>query len=134
MALLPQQNGKAHVLEIANRATVQKLGAETVSAITSRLDNHESGLNANAHGISNIAGLQTALNGKANTAHTHVESDITDLDKYSQAQINALLADKQDTISGATGTLEVITAVDFVEQTVTTATITVSNGIITSIV
>ena len=40
--------------------------------------------------------LQTELNGKADTAHTHVELDITDLDKYSQAEADALFADKLD--------------------------------------
>jgi hypothetical protein len=42
-----------------------------------------------ALGISSIAGLQAALDGKAATSHTHTESDITDLDKYTQAQVDA---------------------------------------------
>ena len=58
------KNGKAHVLEMANRASVQKLAGESLSGFTDRLDNHESGLNTNAHGISNIAGLQAGLNSK----------------------------------------------------------------------
>lgn len=97
------RNGKAHVIEMANRASVQKLATESLSGLTARLDNHESGLNTNAHGISNIAGLQTALDGK------------------------------QGTISGATGNFTYIKTVDFVAQTVTTGTINVNNGIITSI-
>lgn len=72
-------NGKAHVLELANRATVQKLAAETVSGLTIRLDNHESGLNTNAHGISNIAGLQSALDGKSNVGHAHTIASVTSL-------------------------------------------------------
>jgi hypothetical protein len=64
MAMTSSKNGRAHVIEMANRATVQKLASENLSGLTSRLDNHESGLNTSAHGISNIAGLQTALNGK----------------------------------------------------------------------
>ena len=97
------KNGRAHVIEMANRASVQKLATESLSGLTARLDNHESGLNTNAHGISNIAGLQTAL-------------DI-----------------KQDVIIGATGSFTYVKTVDFVGQTVTTGTINVSNGIITSI-
>ncbi len=97
------RNGKAHVIEMANRASVQKLATESLSGLTARLDNHESGLNTNAHGISNIAGLQTALNSK------------------------------QDVIIGATGSFTYVKTVDFVEQTVTTGTINVNNGIITSI-
>lgn len=97
------RNGKAHVIEMANRASVQKLATESLSGLTARLDNHESGLNTNAHGISNIAGLQTALDSK------------------------------QDVIIGATGSFTYVKTVDFVGQTVTTGTINVSNGIITSI-
>ena len=58
------KNGRAHVIEMANRASVQKLAGESLSGLTDRLDNHESGLNTNAHGISNIAGLQAELNSK----------------------------------------------------------------------
>lgn len=98
------RNGKAHVIEMANRASVQKLATESLSGLTIRLDSHESGLNTNAHGISNIAGLQTALDGK------------------------------QDVISGATGSFTYVVSVDFVTQTAVTGIVTVDNGIITSIV
>lgn len=118
-------NGKAHVLEMSNRATIQKLSVETLSGLTARLDNHESGLNTNAHGISNIAGLSTALNGKSNVGHSHVISDVTGLE--------VALDSKQDVITGATGSFTYVKTVDFVGQTVTTGTINVSNGIITSI-
>ena len=104
MALTTGKNGKAHVLEISNRATVQKLSAQDVAGVTATLDNHMSGLNTNAHGISNIAGLQTALN------------------------------DKQNVITGFTGSLNVVTHVDFPGEAVTTKTITVNNGIIVSVV
>jgi hypothetical protein len=39
---------------------------------------------------------QTALNSKASTSHTHTEASITDLDKYTQAQVNTLLLGKSD--------------------------------------
>jgi hypothetical protein len=38
------------------------------------------------------AEVTTLLAGKADTSHTHTESDITDLDKYTQAQVDALIA------------------------------------------
>ena len=120
------KNGKAHVLEISNRATVSKLSMETVSEITDRIDNHESGLNMNAHGISNIAGLQTALNGKANSTHTHSISNVTGL--------QTALDGKQNVLTGFTGSFSVVTAVDFAGSSVTTKTITVSNGVIVSVV
>lgn len=118
-------NGNAHVIEMSNRATVQKLSAETLSGLTSRLDNHESGLNTNAHQISNIAGLQTALNSKSDVGHAHVISDVTGLE--------VVLDSKQDVIIGATGSFTYVKTVDFIGETVTTGTINVSNGIITSI-
>ena len=120
------RNGKVHVIEMANRASVQKLATESLSGLTARLDNHESGLNTNAHGISNIAGLQTALNGKSNVGHTHTIANVTGL--------QSALDDKQDVISGATGSFTYVVSVDFAAQTIVTGTVTVDNGIITSIV
>ena len=77
MALL--KNGNAHVLEISNRATLQALDASSLPGITARIDNHESGLNPNAHGVQNIGGLQGMLDGKANTSHTHAISNVIGL-------------------------------------------------------
>jgi hypothetical protein len=158
MANTLSKNGKAHVLEISNRASIQKAELENLSGITGRLDNHESGLNANAHGISNIAGLQTALNGKESvfskntafnknfgttagtvtqgndsrlsdsrtpTSHTHSITDVTGL--------QSALDGKQNLISGVTGSLTYVKTVNFAGQTVTTGTININNGIITSI-
>ena len=83
--------GNAHVIEIANRVAANDLA------------NHQSGLNTNAHQISNISGLQAALNGK------------------------------QDVISGYTGNVSVVVGVDFTAKTVTTVKIKIVNGIITEI-
>ena len=151
-------NGNAHVIEMSNRAAVQKLSDETLSGLTSRLDNHESGLNTNAHQISNIAGLQTELNGKepafnkntgfnknfGDTAgtvcqgndsrlsdartpvgHTHAFADVTGL--------AIALSGKQDVITGYTGSITVVLSVDFTAEEVTTGTLNINNGIITSI-
>lgn len=173
-------NGKAHVIEMANRASVQKLATESLSGLTIRLDNHESGLNTNAHGIPNVAGLQSVLDGKEpvfskNTAfnknfgstvgtvcqgndvrlsdartplaHSHTISDVTGLqtalDSKATSTHSHIIADvtglqtaldsKQDVFSGATGSFTYIKSVNFAAQTVTTGTINVSNGIITSI-
>ena len=110
------KNGRAHVLEMANRASVQKLSTESLSGLTSRMDNHESGLNVNAHGISNIAGLQMELNEKAYIDDVHTALDT-----------------KADVFTGYTGTLTVVNAVNFTTQTTTTATLNIVNGIIVSI-
>ena len=87
--------GNAHVIEIANRVATNNTA--------NNLANHQSGLNTNAHQISNISGLQTALNGK------------------------------QNVISGYTGIIDIVVSVDFANQTSETAKINVSNGIIISI-
>lgn len=126
MVLASGKNGKAHVLEISNRAVVSKLSMETVSGITNRLDNHESGLNNNAHQISNISGLQSELSSKANVRHSHTVSDVTGL--------QTALDGKQSVLTGFTGSFSVVTNVDFPGGAVTTKTITVSNGVIVSIV
>ena len=94
--------GNAHVFEIANRAAANST-VDKIAKVANNLATHQSGLNTNAHQISNISGLQTALNGK------------------------------QDVISGYTGNISVVTGVNFTAQTVTKVTINVSNGIITSI-
>ena len=40
--------------------------------------------------------IQSQIDDKANTSHTHSESEITDLDKYTQAETDNLLDDKVD--------------------------------------
>ena len=92
----------ANVLEIANRAAVNKT-TDGIARVANNLANHQSGLNNNAHQISNISGLQTALNGK------------------------------QDVISGYTGNVNVVVGVDFTAEAITTVEIKIVNGIITEI-
>ena len=94
--------GNAHVIEIANRVATNNT-ADGITVVANNLANHQSGLNTNAHQISNISGLQTALNGK------------------------------QDVISGYTGNVSVVVGVDFTAEAVTTVEIKIVNGIITEI-
>lgn len=56
--------------------------------------------------------INTLLGGKANTTHTHVESDITNLDKYTKAETNALLLNKSDTTHNHDGAYYKKTEVD----------------------
>ena len=152
-------NGKAYVLEIANRASVQKLAGESLSGFTDRLDNHESGLNTNAHGISNIAGLQAGLNSKepvfskntgfnknfGSTTGTVCEGNDSRLsDARTPVTHNHAIStvinlqdeldNKADAFTGYTGTLTVIKTINFGAQTTTTATLNITNGIIVSII
>ena len=153
------KNGKAHVLEMANRASVQKLAGESLSGFTDRLDNHESGLNTNAHGISNIAGLQAGLNSKepvfskntgfnknfGSTTGTVCEGNDSRLsDARTPVTHNHAIStvinlqdeldNKADAFTGYTGTLTVIKTINFGAQTTTTATLNITNGIIVSII
>lgn len=152
-------NGKANVIEMANRASVQKLAGESLSGFTDRLDNHESGLKTNAHGISNIAGLQAGLNSKepvfskntgfnknfGSTTGTVCEGNDSRLSdartpvNHNHAISNVInlqdeLDNKADAFTGYTGTLTVIKTINFGDQTTTTATLNITNGIIVSII
>ena len=93
------KSNRLGVLEIANRVAINN----TTDVIVEGLAGHQSEKNTSAHEVSNISGLQAALNGK------------------------------QDIISGYTGTIDIVVGVDFMAQTVTSKTVNVSNGIITSI-
>lgn len=75
----------------------------SLDGLTNRISHHESSSNANAHQISNISGLQ------------------------------ALLNLKQDKLIGYSGTLTIVTSVDFGNSTFETAQLNIVNGIITEI-
>ena len=153
------KNARAHVIEMANRAVVQKLAGESLSGLTARLDNHESGLNTNAHGISNIAGLQAGLNSKepvfskntgfnknfGSTTGTVCEGNDSRLSDArtpvthhhaisTVINLQDELDNKADAFTGYTGTLTVIKTINFGAQTTTTATLNITNGIIVSII
>ena len=93
------KSNRLSVFEIANRVVINN----TTDTVVEGLAGHQSEKNTSAHEVSNISGLQAALNGK------------------------------QDIISGYTGTIDIVVSVDFANQTSKTAKINVSNGIIISI-
>ena len=148
------KSNRLGVLEIANRVAINN----TTDAIVEGLAGHQSETNTSAHEVSNISGLQAALNEKEYmfskntafnknfgttsetvcqgndsrlsdaripTAHTHTVSNVSGLE--------TALNGKQNIISGYTGTIDIIVSVDFANQTSETAKINVSNGIIISI-
>ena len=116
--------GNAHVIEIANRVSTNNT-TDGIAVVANNLADHQSEQNTSAHEISNISGLQTALNGKADSVHAHSIADVTGL----QTALNG----KQDVISGYTGNVSVVVGVDFTAQTITTVEIKIVNGIITEI-
>ena len=93
------KSNRLGVFEVANRVSTNNVTNDVVEGLAG----HQSETNTSAHEVSNISGLQAALNGK------------------------------QDVISGYTGIIDIIVSVDFMAQTVTSKTVNVSNGIITSI-
>ena len=117
------KSNSAHVLEISNRVAVNNT-TDGIAGVANNLANHQNADNLNAHQIANVFGLQSALNGKANTVHTHNISDVSGLRS---------LLDSKAGKSSATQVITVITNVDFANQTVDTANINIVDGIITEI-
>ena len=95
-------NKKTGFMEIANRASLNT-NTGSLDGLTNRISHHESVSNTNAHQISNVFGLQSALDGK------------------------------QNIISGHSGTLTIVTSVNFGNSTFETAQLNIINGIITEI-
>ena len=159
MALTSPKNGKAHVLEISNRANIQTISTDAVIAITDRITNHESSLNTNAHQISNVFGLQLELDSKEpsftkNTAFNKNFGTTTGTvcqgndSRLSDARtplahthtisdivnLQNELNNKANTFTGYNGSIDVVTDVNFTSQTITKKTINITNGIVTSVV
>ena len=148
------KSNRLGVFEIANRVVINN----TTDAIVEGLAGHQSEKNTSAHEVSNISGLQAALNEKEyvfskNTAFNKNfgttsgtvcqgnDSRLSDArtptaHTHTVSNVSGLetvLNGKQDIISGYTGTIDIIVSVDFANQTSKTAKINVSNGIIISI-
>ena len=148
------KSNKLGVFEIANRVAINN----TTDVVVEGLATHQSETNTSAHEVSNISGLQAALNEKEymfskNTAFNKNfgategtvcqgnDSRLSDArtpkaHTHIMSDISDLqtaLNGKQDVISGYTGTIDIIVSVDFANQTFKTAQINVSNGIITEI-
>ena len=148
------KSNRLGVFEIANRVVINN----TTDAVVEGLASHQSEKNTSAHEVSNISGLQAALNEKEyvfskNTAFNKNfgttsgtvcqgnDSRLSDARTptahvHTVSDVSGLqtvLNGKQNVISGYTGTIDIIVSVDFANQTSKTAKINVSNGIIISI-
>ena len=148
------KSNRLGVFEVANRVSTNNVTNEVVEGLAG----HQSEQNTSAHEISNISGLQAALNEKEymfskNTAFNRNfgttsgtvcqgnDSRLSDArtptaHTHAVSDVSGLetaLSGKQNVISGYTGTIDIIISVDFANQTSKTAQINVSNGIITSI-
>ena len=98
-----KSNGAWLPTDIRTKIKTEAIANEDITELSTRINDHKSTLNTTAHLISNISGLQGALDGKL-------------------------------TGNGVTGSIEVVTSVDFAGETVTTATISYSDGLITGVV
>ena len=148
------KSNRLGVFEIANRVVINNTTDEVVEGLAG----HQSEKNTSAHEVSNISGLQAALNEKEymfskNTAFNRNfgttsgtvcqgnDSRLSDArtptaHTHTVSDVSGLqtaLSGKQNVISGYTGTIDIIISVDFANQTSKTAQINVSNGIIISI-
>ena len=148
------KSNRLGVFEIANRVVINN----TIDTVVEGLADHQSEKNTSAHEVSNISGLQAALNEKEdmfskNTAFNKNfgitpgtvcqgnDSRLSDArtptaHTHAVSDVSGLqtaLSGKQDVISGFTGIIDIVVSVDFANQTSKTAKINVSNGIIISI-
>lgn len=121
---MAKSNVGAHVMEVANRVATNNT-TSGIAWVVETLNNHQSIGNNDAHAISNISGLEVALDSKAEVSHVHTIENVTGL--------QAILDSKQNTIVGYTGLLTIVTAVNFAGSAVTTASVNIENGIIVSI-
>lgn len=108
------------VLEVSNRRLAKDLAEMDIVSVNNKLTDHKAVDNANAHNMSNIAGLQIVLDSKADVGHTQPMSSVDGL--------LSALSGKANVFTGYTGSLVVMTS------PTTSKTIVISNGLITSII
>lgn len=77
MASTTGKNGKAHVFEISNRVLIQEINGTTLNSVSNTLNTHTASGNTAAHLISNITGLQLALDGKQDEGGNNIVWDTT---------------------------------------------------------
>ena len=135
MAPSTGKNGRAHVFEIANRAALNELTPDVISDVYNQLNSKEPAFSKNTAFNKNFGtSIDTVCVGndvrlsdaRTPLSHIHLISDINSL----QTELD----NKADLFTGFTGSVNIVTSVNFTEQTVTSKTITVVNGIITDIV
>lgn len=116
-----------NVFNVASKRieTELKKDAPAINAVQDSLASHISAGKSGAHNTDNITGLNTLLAGKASSVHTHGINQIVDL-QYA-------LDNKSNVFIGYTGSITVVTSVDFTSQVSATKTLTYTNGILVSI-
>ena len=140
-----KSNGAWLPTDIRTKIKTEAIANEDITELSTRINDHKSTLNTTAHLISNISGLQDALDGKVDDAQvlTNVPSGALFTDTVYTHPTNHAISvvtglqsalDGKLTGNGVTGSIEVVTSVDFAGETVTTATISYSDGLITGVV
>lgn len=108
------------VMDVANRRLAKNLAEIDIVAIDNEVTEHKAVSNANAHNMSNIAGLQVVLDSKADVEHTQPMSSVDGL--------LSALSGKANVFTGYTGNLVVMTS------PTTSKTIVIANGLVTAII
>lgn len=107
------------VIEVSNRRLAKNLAEIDIVVIGNEVTEHKAVSNANAHNMSNIAGLGVVLDSKADVGHTQPMSSVDGL-------LSALNG-KANVFTGYTGNLVVMTS------STTSKTLVITNGLITAV-
>jgi len=100
-------DGGYPVMEFDQDLITKKYHDDSLAAHTTATDNPHS-VTAEHVGLENVdntsdelkpisIATQAALDGKAESTHSHTESEISDLDKYTTSEVDTLLGEKSDT-------------------------------------
>ena len=110
----------SNVIELATRNAARDIEEESLLALGEELAEHKLPETADSHVINNIAGLELALNAKADIDHTQTIGSVTGL--------SAALLGKANVFSGYSGNLVIMTS------PTKSKTLVINNGIITAII
>jgi len=100
-------NGVTSAIQTQLDAKIGKMQANGGQAVISKSDGSIEETQVSSTELNYLSGvtsgIQGQLNNKSNTNHTHTEADITNLDKYSQAEVNSLISSHKMQIPGEEG-------------------------------
>ena len=110
----------SNVIELATRNSARDIEEIELLALNEEFAYHKLPETVDSHVINNIAGLELALNAKADIDHTQTIGSVTGL--------SAALLGKANVFSGYSGNFVVMTS------PTTSKTLVINNGIITAII
>jgi len=90
-------SGSDAIIPLANATNAGLLDSAEKSKIATAIQPIDLGLVATSNDYNDLDNIPTTF---TPSAHTHVEADITDLDKYTQLEVDNFLDDKVDKVAG----------------------------------